>query len=152
ESERVQAEINRIEAEVARATQAERATSDRLHFAESQVENCALEVSQTSSRAAHARALATSALRKAGFTDDSAARAAHLTASQLLATQERITEYEAMSRALDHRIAELDTALQGRRVSAEECEQAEQAQDACAQRRKAAESQAAVFGQKLQDM
>jgi hypothetical protein len=72
--------------------------------------------------------------------------------SQLRATQERITEYEAMTRALDHRIAELETALQGKRVSAEGCEQAQQAHESCAQRRKAAETQAALCRQQLQGM
>src|SRR5262249_38617244 len=68
------------------------------------------------------------------------------------ATQERITEYEALFLALDHRISELETALQGKRVSEEECGQAQQAHQACVQRRKAAETQAAVCGQQLHDM
>jgi exonuclease SbcC len=152
ESERVQGEIDRIEVEVASATQSERATSDRLRLAESLAENRAQEASQASARARDARAQAASALQKAGFIDDSAARAADLTTSQVRAIQDRITEYEAMSRALDHRIAELETALRGKPVSAQECEQARQAHEACAQRRKAAETQAAVCGQQVQDL
>src|SRR5262249_43824730 len=142
----------RIQLEAASATEAERAASHRLRLAETLGENCSQEACQASARVTHTRAQAASALHHAGFIDDSAAKASYLPTTQLRATQERITEYDAISRALDHRIAELETALQGHPVSAEQCDQAQQAHEACAQRRKAAETQAAVCGQQLQDM
>jgi exonuclease SbcC len=152
EAERLQAEIALLEAAVARTTQAERTASERLRLAEASMNNCAQEASQASAHAAAVWATTAIALQKSGFTDAGAARAAHRPASQIRTMRERITAYEAISRALDHRIAELETALQGRRVSAAECLPAEQALEACVQRRKVAETQAAVFGQQLQHM
>jgi exonuclease SbcC len=152
ESERLEGEIDRLEADLARTAHAERTASDRLCLAESLANNCTQEVIQASTRAAAARTYVTSALQKAGFTDISSARAAHLTTSQVQAIQERITEYEAIAGAVGYHIAELETALQGRRISAEEYAQAERAYEGCAQRRKIAETQAALFGQQLQEM
>ena len=65
-SKRVQVEIDRLEAEVARTTQVERAASDRLRLAASLVTNCTQEASQASTRAAEARALAASGACRKG--------------------------------------------------------------------------------------
>jgi exonuclease SbcC len=152
ESERVQGEIGRLEGELATAGRAERGTSDQLRLVEALLETCKGEAAKAAARAAETHAEADRALREAGFADAAQARVAHLTPPQIKAIQDRITEYEATARALDHRIAELETALQGRRVSAQECEEAECAHEACRHRREAAETQAALLGQQLRDI
>jgi exonuclease SbcC len=152
ECERVQGEISGLEGELAAAAQSERDASNRLRLAETLTETCKEEAAKASARAAETQAEADKALRQAGFPDSAEARAAHLTPQQIKSIQDRISEYEATARALDHRIAELEAALQGRRVTAQECEEANRAHDVCARRREAAETQAALHGQQLRDI
>jgi exonuclease SbcC len=152
ESERVEQAIARLETETVAATQAERESSERLRLAESQAEVCAREAAEAARQAADAAAVAVAALREGGFPDNDTARGAFRTPQQVLAIQAQITEHEATTRALAQRIAELETMLQGRRVTAEDAEQAEMAHVRCERRRKLAETEAAVLGQQLTEV
>ena len=64
----------------------------------------------------------------------------------------QIDEHSVAMRGLQSRIDELEKSLQGKTVSREECRQAEQAYNDCAQRRNEAENQGIVLAGQLKSM
>jgi len=152
EAQRVEREITRLDGLLAEATANERDAFARLQTAETISGTRAQEADASAARAADAEARAADGLREAGFDDPTATRAAYREPHQVHALRERFTEYDATTRALDHRIAELDVLLGGARISADECARAESAHEECLSRRADADRRAALLGQQVEDV
>lgn len=152
EAHRVEREIKRLEVVLAEATANERDAFARLQTADSIAGTRAQEADATAARAAVAVTRAATGLRESGFDDFAAARAAYREPHQVRALHERFTGYDATTRALDHRITELDLLLAGARISTDECARAEAALEDCQSRRADADRRAALLGQQVEDV
>jgi DNA repair protein SbcC/Rad50 len=152
ESEPVEREIDRLERQLSDARAAEAETRQQLMLASTRVDAATQEAQIAAARAALARAHADAALQQAGFAGPEGVAAAARTPHQRDALRQRIAEHEGKQHVVLARIAEVEADLQGRRVSAAQCAEAE---DACNQgmgQRQLAGEQVALLGQQLQDM
>jgi exonuclease SbcC len=152
EAQRVDCEITRLEGLLTEATANERDAFGRLQTADTIAGTRGQEADASAARAAAAEARAADGLREAGFDDPAAARAAYREPHQVRTLQDRFTSYDATTRALDHRIAELEALLGGARIAADECARAEAAHEECLRRRSDADRQAALLGQQVEDV
>lgn len=152
EAKRVERDIDRLESERTAAQQAEQRAAQEYRQTQQTLDFCQRELTTAQSQAETAQQTANRSLQEAGFADAEQAEMAYRQTEQIQALRSRIANYDTTIAALTRRLEELDSLLQGQRITAEQCKSAELAYEQCLQRRNQAEKEQALLSRQISDL